>query len=234
MTRLDEIAGAIEKGDKVLARELIREEIRENPSADAWYLAARVVSSPEQAKKFLEKALDLDPFHQKTHALLAWIQKGTTQQNSTASRGFIAGQVGPIPLPIMQDQPRASNLLNQALMIFGNNQWDVKYSTPEMVQFEKKRGINTGGAVLIILLLGFLGSLIVILGIATSSIERITFQATPGGALIGTTQKQQGHFQTVEDLTKYAESVKTGTTSYAGAIALGLISMICYLMIFSY
>jgi hypothetical protein len=216
-TYLHEIAAAIKAGDTSRARELLRIELRVRPSANAWYLAARIASSPEQTISFLEKAIELDPFHEHANRFLTYTRRRQSRPTSPAN-----------------SPPSTSPLLRQAVTIFGNNAWEVKFSTPEVVQFEKKNGVNTGCAVLLILLVGLLGSLIVVLAIASAKTERVTFTANADGSLSGVTSKGQFLYRTTDQLTARARSVKTGTTSYAGAIALGLISTFCYLILMGY
>lgn len=62
-TDLDKIRHAIECADVEEARDLLRDALRD-PSADIYYLASRVALNDAQKVQFLEKALELDPFHQ--------------------------------------------------------------------------------------------------------------------------------------------------------------------------
>ncbi len=62
-SELKQIAEAIKNGDKTLARQLLTPLMKNNPSADVWYLASKVATSQNQTIKFLEQALELDPFH---------------------------------------------------------------------------------------------------------------------------------------------------------------------------
>jgi hypothetical protein len=61
---------AIRVGDIAYARELVRDFIKAGATADVWYLAAMVASSPQQEAVFLEKALELDPLHERAREAL--------------------------------------------------------------------------------------------------------------------------------------------------------------------
>ena len=62
--RLVEIQRAIDGFRMDEARALVAREIEENPSADAYYLAAQAALSHGQRADYLEKALELDPTFQ--------------------------------------------------------------------------------------------------------------------------------------------------------------------------
>jgi uncharacterized RDD family membrane protein YckC len=53
----------ITDGEETQARDLLRAEIRKNPSAEAYFLASQVAYNEEQRKMFLESALEHDPVH---------------------------------------------------------------------------------------------------------------------------------------------------------------------------
>jgi uncharacterized RDD family membrane protein YckC len=69
-TSLEQIKQAIAQGNTERARQLLREELRSNPSADAYYLGAQVALDAAQKREFLEKAVELDPFHAAAHEQL--------------------------------------------------------------------------------------------------------------------------------------------------------------------
>lgn len=66
---LDAVRQALEAKDVETARQLLRPILKETPSAEAWYLAARVAND-EQRIKFLQNALKLDPTHQRAQTAL--------------------------------------------------------------------------------------------------------------------------------------------------------------------
>ncbi len=69
-TNIQQIAKLIKDGDHVQALELLRTELRDHPTADAWFLAAHLASSRERKIAFLEKALALDPLHERSYQAL--------------------------------------------------------------------------------------------------------------------------------------------------------------------
>ena len=66
-TTLEQIKAAIVRRDIKVARELLIEELRSNPSAEAYYLGAQVSLNDIQKREFLEKAVALDPFHARAY-----------------------------------------------------------------------------------------------------------------------------------------------------------------------
>lgn len=60
-----DIEAAIRTGHVDYARERLRDTLQENPDAEAWYLAALVAVTPEQHISLLEKALALNPSHER-------------------------------------------------------------------------------------------------------------------------------------------------------------------------
>jgi len=63
MPTLQEVRQAIDVFDLEKARQLLRDHLKNNPSAEAYYLAALAAVSDVQRHDFLEKAIELDPFH---------------------------------------------------------------------------------------------------------------------------------------------------------------------------
>jgi len=61
---------AIKNGDLACARELVREALAHQPSADLWYLAALVARSEQQRHHCLQRALALNPEHRLARAAL--------------------------------------------------------------------------------------------------------------------------------------------------------------------
>lgn len=73
--RLAEIQQAIDSFQMDTARGLLREELAENPGADAYYLASRAAITHGQRVEFLEKTLELDPTHPMAREELADIRR---------------------------------------------------------------------------------------------------------------------------------------------------------------
>lgn len=227
MTRLEEIAEAIRTGNHALARDLLRSEIRENPSAEAWFLASQVASSPEQTIDFLEKALQLDPFHNRAHEMLTALRPRQTPLTPTREGYVQSGVSSPVSSPTVM-----SGLLDQAVLIFSQHGWNIKYTTAQTAQFEKRKGANVWLAVGLIALGGLLGSLIVMAIIAANKTERVTFRLNTNGSLTGTIPHGEYPFEERRQLTMLAESVHKGMTSYAGTLALGVFSSFISYLIF--
>jgi Tfp pilus assembly protein PilF len=79
------IEAAIKAGELAYARECLRDILRLDPSADAWYLAAAVARTPEQRQQCLEKALLLDPDHRQAQLALTQIYQRETQPGTAQS-----------------------------------------------------------------------------------------------------------------------------------------------------
>ncbi|MCY4072623.1 MAG: RDD family protein [Chloroflexi bacterium] len=99
--RLAEIQAAIDRFQMDRARELISEELEENPSADAYYLASQSALSHGQRIEFLRSALELDPDFQPASDELAQIIPAPPKELSVAAPG-------PAPPPAIKQVPLAS------------------------------------------------------------------------------------------------------------------------------
>lgn len=80
-----DIEAAIRTGHVDYARERLRETIQENPDAEAWYLAALVAVTREQQITMLDKALALNPQHERARRALEQAHLVSTAYDSTAS-----------------------------------------------------------------------------------------------------------------------------------------------------
>lgn len=69
-TSLDTIQQIIDQGDKARARKLLKPILRDNPTADAWYIAALAMETDDQKIKCLRQALTIDEFHSPANRLL--------------------------------------------------------------------------------------------------------------------------------------------------------------------
>lgn len=69
-TPIQQLALALKEGNKLRARRLAKVILQDNPSADAWFLAAHAMESDEQRIRCLKQALELDPWHQKANRML--------------------------------------------------------------------------------------------------------------------------------------------------------------------
>jgi hypothetical protein len=68
-----EIKQAIDSFDMTKARELLRDALKE-ADAETYYLASLVALDDEQKRGFLEKAVEIDPFHEKARTALRQTQ----------------------------------------------------------------------------------------------------------------------------------------------------------------
>lgn len=66
-TQIEEL---INQHNLTQARDLLRDELRNNPSAETYYLASQVAVVHAQRRHFLEKAIELNPFHEEAHQAL--------------------------------------------------------------------------------------------------------------------------------------------------------------------
>ena len=101
--RLAEIQAAIDRFQMDRARELIAEELEENPSADAYYLASQAALSHGQRVEYLRSALELDPDFRPASDELAQIIPAPPKELSVA-----APVPAPPPPPAMQQVGLAS------------------------------------------------------------------------------------------------------------------------------
>ena len=85
---LDEIRKAIGNFDTERARNLIRDELQSNPSAELYYLASQVALNDDQKQGFLQKALDLDPLHVKADAALKKLNRYRGEDSEAYSGGY--------------------------------------------------------------------------------------------------------------------------------------------------
>jgi hypothetical protein len=77
---LKAIRDALDAGDKVAARKLLRPLLAQQPTAEIWYLAARACEKDEQAVKALRKALELEPLHTQANRLLLRLEGGRPER----------------------------------------------------------------------------------------------------------------------------------------------------------
>lgn len=120
---LQQISDSIKFGDTAHARELLDHVLREQPSADAWYLAAQVSESPAEMRTALKKALALDPHHSNAQRALAALESMPAPQAETPA------PVAPAPAapPPQRKAPRVED--GQTVYDEGTYEmlWDCKY-----------------------------------------------------------------------------------------------------------
>jgi hypothetical protein len=92
---LQAIEAAIQAGQLREARQMLKLILKEQPSADAWYLAALIVkdSQPQQAIELLRRALALDSWHAASNRLLYRLE-GTKPATLTPTQAEWNRQIG--------------------------------------------------------------------------------------------------------------------------------------------
>lgn len=79
-----EIKQAIDRFDVDKARQLLKDAMK-NGDGETYYLAARVALDEKQKREFLEKAVELDPFHQNAREELQGLSGGSTNSANVSS-----------------------------------------------------------------------------------------------------------------------------------------------------
>ncbi len=202
---------AIQTGDKAHARDLLREILKTSPTADAWFLAAQVATSREQCVRFLEKAVEVDPFHDGASATLDRMKNHQLAIPNRRRRQ---------PQQMRSVEP---TLLQDTVAVFLEYDWDLKIQTSTTAQLEKKNGVSTVGALLLIALLSLLGMLIIFGAIATARKERVTLRLQDSGALRVMTSEGSYNIRYPGDVDWIANTNSSGIT-YGGALVAGIIA----------
>lgn len=221
---LSTIKSAIQDGNQTLARQLLRTQIQQNPSADAWYLASLVCTSREQQINALERALSFDPFHDKANKALR-----QTKEFSNASNLYEKSKLAPT-----KTKEKNSKLIQEVALIFTQHDWDIKMQMDNVIQVEKKKPVNAFLAALLIFFLGFLGSLLVCAAISSSKKKIITLEANSDNTIHVTDEKGRkinitNPRDVMPTIKKYESRV-----SYGSALGVGLlISIVYYICILS-
>lgn len=63
MANLSEVRHALKQGDKSKAASLLKIVLKQNQTAEAWYLAAKLATKDDTRLKYLRQAIRLDPGH---------------------------------------------------------------------------------------------------------------------------------------------------------------------------
>ncbi len=208
------IKNALNNGDKEYAREMLKEKLAKTPTADAWYLASVAATNHTQRSQFLQKALDLDPFHEQASSTLERLNKESSRESQS----------------IKPKSNSRSIMLAEAVTVFTQNDWELKLQVNDMVQMEKRKPVNSFAAFLVIVIFNFIGALIVVAGIATSKREKVTLQLEEDGMLRVTGSKTSFIARDGSDVVTLANSVKNGVT-YAGVLGLCVFSLFIWVII---
>ncbi len=213
---IEQVKAIIKSGDKNRARQLLREILKNEPSADAWYLAAYVATNDQQRIKFLENALSEDPFHEHAAVALEKIKRPDLMVQSAPHRNYQLDAPG---------TTGGSQLLQNIVIMFTQNGWRTTMYSPELVTLEKRGGPSQASAFFITIVLGILGLIISLLAVATAKTHRATVQAQPDGSVRFSDSKQAIVVIQTHQVARYADSVKSGV-GYLEAIVLGVVALV--------
>ena len=104
-SQLIEIKQAIDSFDLETARNLLRGEIQNNPSADIFFLASQAAINDVQRLLFLEKAVNLDPFHEKATLELSKHKQPSPPNSMYRPQGTLTPAPSSVPTPRESAQP---------------------------------------------------------------------------------------------------------------------------------
>lgn len=194
-SNIQRITALIKAGDLDQALTLLRTELREHPTADAWFLAAiYVASSRERRIAFLEKALELDPLHERAWRALEKVQ-GKSQNRVEPKQNDNQGA-----------KTSEMALLDQAVSVFNRRGWNMSLATETTRKFDKKQQMN-GLLALLLLLMFPVGTILVILSVLGAQTDHITLVTTGKGYLSGMSDRGRSQYrvQSLSDLESMAK-----------------------------
>lgn len=104
---LKQAALALRNEDKATARRILKPLLQNNPSADAWFLAANAMDQDEQAITCLKKAIALDPWHAKASRMLLKLEdvKPINERMRETSTQEVVAAYEPVPTPLPNMRP---------------------------------------------------------------------------------------------------------------------------------
>ena len=100
---LQQIEALIQNDQKKEARQALKAVLKNDPSADAWYLTALAVDDDQQKIKCLREALKLDEFHTPANRLLYKVEGGIPQAEREKRKNLKVEQQN-IPVPQFSDR----------------------------------------------------------------------------------------------------------------------------------
>lgn len=119
---LQPIRDALKSGDKKTAQTLLRPLLKDQPSAEVWYLAALACSTDEKAIYCLRQALDLQPQHSGANRLLLKLEGIKPVSPALHEQPPVEALVPDVPLKHVTRQRRRSPtrlILLLSLLLFG-------------------------------------------------------------------------------------------------------------------
>lgn len=123
--------------------------------------------------------------------------------------------------PKLKHTKRKSSMLNSAVNLFVQNNWEILSRMDGSAIVEKRRSPSVSASLILILLFSLVGMFIVLLGIATAKLERVTLEEYEDGSLFVSTRKGTFEAQSIASLQNIAKSVKDGAT-YGSTLAVGI------------
>lgn len=119
MPSLYDVQDAWEDGKRREAVALLRDILREDPSANAWYMAATMTNDKNEKVRHLQRALQLNPSHRQSQQLLERLGV-----KNASFGGTVVSEVGESifertrRFPIIGQLPPAVQLLFAAVIVF--------------------------------------------------------------------------------------------------------------------
>lgn len=105
-----EIQDAIDAFDVDKARQLIRDALPE-ADAETYYLASQVALNDDQKQRFLEQAVEKDPFHEKADVELQKIKGNGSVVTAAPETSVVSSEPAPQPTveePVAKPEPQAA------------------------------------------------------------------------------------------------------------------------------
>ncbi|MEL6148666.1 MAG: hypothetical protein AAFV33_06980 [Chloroflexota bacterium] len=97
MASLNDVKKLTRNGQRKEAAQMLQQVLRESPSADAWYYAATLAKGADAKKKYLEKALELNPRHGPSNKLMKQLGGGGSKaKNSSKAKRSAGGGASPV------------------------------------------------------------------------------------------------------------------------------------------
>ena len=187
-------------------------ETVDHPTAKQWLDKLNEIAPEDDLGDPFVNVREVDSRYQQYKAL--------GKQQSSASQSMTSSPAQP-----------DNNILQNAVAIFLQNDWQLTAQMDTMVQVEKRRSPGSGGAAFLIVLLGLIGMLIVLAAIATSKVEKVTLQLQSTGRVQVLNRNQSFTVTDINELLPLAKSVKKGAT-YGATLALGIIQTLIVLFLF--
>lgn len=103
--QLEQIRNLIDSGDLSQARQLLKPLLKQNPSAEAWFLAARTMPTQEQAVACLRRALEIDALHSGANRMLYKLE-GVKSIRELQREQAAVSRTDSEPLPPLRRNPR--------------------------------------------------------------------------------------------------------------------------------